>query len=114
MKTDKEYTVTELKNHLNNCDKILQKFIKKYNINLYYLKIDDVVSIDSHSSLNLKVLNEFNDYKLSEVDKLLTNLYEEFRKYLEKNKLKYNLHIKSKHHGWAVHKIIFKFEITNE
>lgn len=66
-----------------------------------------------HSQLNLKVNSEFDNYKVSEVNKILSDLYEEFRKYLEKNKIPYVLHINSEYRSWAVSKIIFKFEITN-
>lgn len=106
-------TIQELKNHLGNCNKIMDKFIKKHNIILAYLVVNDSVSINSHSRLNLKVNSEFNNYKVSEVNKILSDLYEEFRKYLEKNKIPYVLHINSEYMSWAVSKIIFKFEITN-
>lgn len=91
----------------------MDRFIKKHNIILAYLSINDSVSINSHSKLNLKVNSEFDKYKVSEVNAILSDLYEQFRKYLEKNKIPYTLYIYSEYRNWAVYKIIFKFEITN-
>jgi len=102
--------VSDLKNHLIECEKILEQFIKKYSINKYYLRIDDVVTINVHKSLNLIVLNEWNDFTHKEVGNILAKLYESFREYIEKNNLEYPLHIKS---VWGLEKIVFKFEITN-
>lgn len=107
------HTNSELKSHLANCEKILDKFIKKHNIILAYLVINDCVTTNCTKKLNLKVNSEFDDLKVKEVHRLLVDLNEEFKKYLIKNGLEYPLYINSRYRGWAVDKIIFKFEITN-
>lgn len=112
MKTEID-SIKELKIHLKNCNEIMNNFIKKYNIVLVYLNINDTVSINTHSSLNLIVNSEFDDFKVSEIKKIKSDLYESFRKYLEVNEIPYTLHIYSQYNGWAVSKIVFKFEITN-
>lgn len=104
-------TVTQIKKHLQNCEKILNNFIGKYDI--AYLVINDSVKASVRKKLDLKVNNEFDDFRVKEVDKILTDLYEEFRLYLQKNNIENTLYIKSEHNGWAVSKIVFKFEITN-
>jgi hypothetical protein len=106
-------TIKELKKHLNNCEIILNRFIKKYDVILAYLVINDSISINTYKSLNLSLYSEFDNLTVKEINQILSKLYEEFRLYLEKNNIEYILHINSEYRGWAVSKIIFKFEITN-
>jgi hypothetical protein len=103
-------TVEELKEHLTNCEKILNKFMKKYGIVEYYLKINDGVELNVHKSLNLEVNSEFNDFTTKEVKKILWDLYGKFRDYLEKNNIEYTLYI-IKH--YAEIKTKFYFKISN-
>lgn len=106
--------VEKLQKHLQNCSKILDKFIETHKINESYLVIKDVISQRSHGKLNLRVMHEFDDLTVKEVNVLLSNLHDEFRIYLEKNKIEYSLHINSVNRGWAVDKIVFHFEIKNQ
>lgn len=106
-------TIEELKNHLKACSDILETFIQEHKLLKPYIRINNVIHTYTHGRINLTGHLAFYDLTMQEVDELLSDLYEDFRKYLEVNKIDYPLHIKSICSGWQLDKIEFKFEITN-
>jgi hypothetical protein len=73
--------------HLQNLGKIVTSFKRKYNFNEAYLSISGGVQKTSHSRLHISCINEFDKMTLSQIKEIEGTLYENLRKYLEKNKI---------------------------
>lgn len=81
--------------HLENIAIILRKFKKKYNFLKYYLHISGIVNLNVSSSLNIHCYNEFDNKTLSQIKEINHKLYEEIRKYLDKNQIIDTLYIET-------------------
>jgi hypothetical protein len=89
-----------MENHYINIAKIIKTFCKSNDLLMCYTEIDDIISINSHSNLNIN--SEWNEnLTLKELYDKKSKLYEDIRKYLELNKIEEPLIIKTESRGWA-------------
>lgn len=88
--------------HLQNLAEILKKFKRKYVFNEAYLTIEGVVQKMSYSHLKVECMNEFDKLTLEEVKNIKRDIYEQLRKYLEKNSINDTLIVRNRFkHSWA-------------
>ena len=106
-------SIPQLKEHLQNCSLIMDRFIKKYHINICYFDVNACVISNISSRISFSHLDELDSYTIKQVKEIQSNLYNEFAKYLKQHEIVYPLHIQSiQGSSWAITGIQFKFEIT--
>ncbi len=105
-----------MKKHLEDIKDIIIKFKRKYKFNENYLKIKGSVYSNVYSRLKIKCNTELDNFTLKRIKSIEEEIYENIRKYLDKNKIKSELYIYPtiSSDGWSVrnHIIYFREQIN--
>lgn len=99
-----------MKKHLIKIADILHQFKLKYQFIEAYLNIRGNISVNSHSSLIIDYNSEFDNYAVAETKQIKIKIYEEIRKYLEKENIDKTLYIETEYRGWAASNQLIYFK----
>lgn len=100
---------------LSDLAKIIKAFKRKYDFIEAYLSITGTVTVNLHSSMNIKCNTELDKFTYSKIKDIRYKLYEQLRSYLESNNIHKELIVRdAAKTSWAYGGTELVFETTIE